>query len=95
MHHTDRTPGPLTQIALGTVLSVSLWCTIGTPGCGAAQQPLPVPPELVEAISAGICTRALLQGVDPQALTLEQLRELTEALRGCGKPAHTWDAGAP
>lgn len=95
MRHVNRTPGPLTQIVLGTVLSVALWCTIGTPGCGAAQRPLPVPPELAEAISAGICARALLQGVDPQTLTLEQLRDLAEALRGCGKPVHTWDAGTP
>lgn len=95
MRHVNRTPGPLTQIVLGTVLSVALWCTIGTPGCGASQQPLPVPPELGEAISVGLCARSLLHGVDTQALTLEQLRDLAEALSGCDKPAHTWDAGTP
>ncbi len=72
---------------------VAALLTFAAVGCGGSQIP-PMPPELSEAVSVGLCARALLQGVDPEQLTLAQARELAKALRGCGKPAHTAaDAG--
>jgi hypothetical protein len=62
-------------------------------GCGAVAVPA-LPPEVSQAVEAGNCAHDLLKGVDPEALSIAQARELAKALKACAKPAPSSDAGA-
>jgi hypothetical protein len=80
------------KAAVGLVLAIAAALGVGgLGGCGGA---LSVPPEAAQAVNAALCIRAALDGVDPEALSLNAARALAAQLKACEHgPSEAPDAG--